>query len=327
MSDNIPLIVVLPVYEDRESAIILLREMLRLPTRPYVVVVEDGSIVSPFDAADIAAAGLDGEVLHLVRNVGHQRAIAVGLCYIAANHAFDWAVVMDSDGEDKPEAIPAMLEQLKQGNFEVIVAQRRRRSETVGFRIFYVVYKLIFQILTGRAISFGNFSVLRPLAVRRVAAMQELWVHYAASLMTSRMRIGALPTDRGTRYDGKPHMDFVSLTLHGLRSIMVFAEDVLVRVGLFSIAVASGAIVLLAAAVALKLMGYATPGWFTTAVGTLLLIVLQAGVLTFVTLMVCGFVRASPQVTLQQVDALIARVEKTLKFASQRSARAKSDRA
>jgi hypothetical protein len=264
----------------------------------------------PLQIADIERADLQGEVLYLTRNMGHQRAIAVGLCYVAANFEADTVIVMDSDGEDQPQSIPALLEKLHAGDADVVVAQRRKRSETWKFRTFYVVYKLIFKLLTGRSIAFGNFSALAPVAVGRIAAMQEAWVHYAASLMTSRLRIEAVPTDRGKRYAGAPHMNFVSLSLHGLRSIMVFAEDVLVRVGLFSVLVASGAIVLLMAAVALKIVGYATPGWFSNAVGILLLMVLQAGVLIFVTLMVSGLVRSSPPMTKAQVDQLISRISR-----------------
>jgi hypothetical protein len=105
-------------------------------------------------------------------------------------------------------------------------------------------------------------------------------------------------------------MNFTSLGLHGLRSIMVFAEDVLVRVGFFSTAVAVAAVGLLGAAVALKIVGYATPGWFSTAIGLLLILVLQAGVLTFVTLMVSGFVKNGPPLTRAQIDQLIARIDK-----------------
>ena len=50
----------------------------------YIVVVEDGSVREPFEASLIAKLGLTGEVIYLVRNLGHQRAIAAGLTYIAA---------------------------------------------------------------------------------------------------------------------------------------------------------------------------------------------------------------------------------------------------
>jgi glycosyltransferase involved in cell wall biosynthesis len=312
MLHNAPVVIVMPVYEDRESAKLLLRELADvLPAPPYVVAVEDGSVREPLRIGDITGAGLTGEVLYLMRNMGHQRAIAVGVSYVAAHLETESLIVMDSDGEDTPQSIPALLERLRRGDVDAVFARRRKRTETLKFRAFYTVYKLIFKLLTGRTIAFGNFSALGPIAIRRIAAMQEAWVHYAASLLVSKLRIGEVPTDRGRRYAGKPHMNFTSLSLHGLRSIMVFAEDVLVRVGLFSVIFAVAATGMLGAAVVLKIIGYATPGWFSTAVGLLLLMVLQAGVLTFVTLMVSGFVKSGPPLTKAQLDQLIARVEKS----------------
>ena len=49
-------------------------------------------------------------VIHLNRNVGHQRAIAIGLCYINDNAPSDYVVVMDGDGEDKATDIKTLLE-------------------------------------------------------------------------------------------------------------------------------------------------------------------------------------------------------------------------
>jgi hypothetical protein len=106
-------------------------------------------------------------------------------------------------------------------------------------------------------------------------------------------------------------MNFISLALHGLRSMMVFAEDVLVRVGPFCAAMAALAVVLLGTSVVLKTIGYATPGWFSVAAGILVLIVMQAGVLTFVTLMISGLIRSAPPISRSGLADLIERVERT----------------
>jgi hypothetical protein len=305
------LLVIMPVYEDRPSASALIQDLARhCPVAPYIVAVEDGSLRDPLTPSSLSDAGLDGEILYLVRNMGHQRAIATGLSYVAQNYEPDAVVVMDSDGEDRPESIAALIEELQRSDNDAVVARRRKRSEKLGFRVFYVVYRMIFQGLTGRTIRFGNFTALSGRAVRRLAAMQELWVHFAASLMVSRLRIGAVATDRGVRYAGKSQMNFVSLSLHGLRSIMVFAEDVLVRVGMSCAVLAAAAVGLLTLTLFLKVIGYATPGWFSTASGILIIILMQSGILMFSTLMVSGIVRSAPPLTSSQIDLLIDRIEK-----------------
>ena len=105
-------------------------------------------------------------------------------------------------------------------------------------------------------------------------------------------------------------MNFVSLALHGLRSMMVFAEDVLVRVGLFCALLATLALGLLVTAVGLKVSGFATPGWFTAAAGLLILILMQAGVLTFVTLMISGMNRGAAPVSNAALDGIIDHIER-----------------
>jgi hypothetical protein len=92
-------------------------------------------------------------------------------------------------------------------------------------------------------------------------------------------------------------MNFVGLVLHGFKGLMVFAEDVLVRVGIFSASVGLLTILGVVAAVVLKLVGFSTPGWFSIALGTLLLIFLQTGALSLMTLMLTGVVRGGTVTT------------------------------
>jgi len=287
------LVVVTPVYEDVEASSRLFKELNKaLGSDVYIVAVDDGSVRQPVNINSIQAAELDGVVIKLKRNVGHQRAIAIGLNYVAdqlpsATHV----VVMDSDGEDLPETIKALLAALEQPDVDIVVAQRKSRVETLRFRMFYVVYKWLFLLLSGRKISFGNFMALKPNAVKRMAAMQELWIHVAGCALSSRLRIATCLLDRGPRYAGHSKMNFVGLALHGFKGLMVFAEDVLVRVGIACTVVAMSSVVGSVVAVALKLQGYSTPGWFSVALGILVLVFLQTGALTLMTLMLTGVVR------------------------------------
>ena len=51
------------------------------------------------------------DIIHLNCNMGHQRAIAIGLSEVFNRKTIDAAVVMDSDGEDRPEDIPLLIQQ------------------------------------------------------------------------------------------------------------------------------------------------------------------------------------------------------------------------
>ena len=287
-------VVVMPVYEDREAASRLMKNLQQeYGGAVTVVAVDDGSVRHPIDASLLDEAGIKGVVIKLRRNVGHQRAIAIGLNYVA-DHMPDCpcTIVMDSDGEDTPESIRELVVPLQSPDVDVVVAERKSRVETWRFKAFYAVYKALFQLLSGRKISFGNFMALKPFAIKRVAAMQELWMHIAACVLTSKLRLKTTPIDRGPRYAGKSKMNFVGLALHGFRALMVFAEDVLVRVGIACSLVAVMTIVGSIVAVGLKLAGVATPGWFSVALGILLLMFLQTGAVTLMTLMLTGVVRS-----------------------------------
>jgi hypothetical protein len=107
---------VVPVFNDWESVAELLLSLDRLPQLGaisfHVILVDDGSN-RPREL------GLDPrrcvrtthlEVLNLVCNLGHQRAIAVGLAAAADLPNISGVLVMDSDGEDRPEDISALLD-------------------------------------------------------------------------------------------------------------------------------------------------------------------------------------------------------------------------
>lgn len=294
-----PVIVVTPVYEDGEASSRLFKELAaQFGGECGVVAVDDGSVRQPMKIASIEDAGLEGVILKLRRNVGHQRAIAIGLGYVSEKIAPDRRViVMDSDGEDMPSTIPLLIERLSAANVDVVVAQRRSRVETALFKIFYVIYKAFFSLLTGRPISFGNFMALKAHAVRRLVAMQELSIHVAAAVLASKLRTEICPLDRGPRYAGQSKMNFVGLVLHGFKALMVFAEDVLVRVGIACAVIAALSIGGAGTAIILKLAGYSTPGWFSVALGLLVLMLLQTGALALMSLMLTGVMRGGTVTT------------------------------
>jgi hypothetical protein len=296
---NHSLIVVTPVYEDVEASSRLFKELAQeFKQEVFVVAVDDGSVKQPLSIASLEQAGVQGAVLKLRRNVGHQRAIAIGLGY-ASEHIQpgQQIVVMDSDGEDLPSTIHALLKNLESEDVDVVVAQRKSRVETWRFKAFYQIYKRFFSLMTGRAISFGNFMAMKPHAVKRLVVMQELSIHVAGAVLASKLRAATCSLDRGPRYAGQSKMNFVGLVLHGFKGLMVFAEDVLVRVGIACAAIAGLAVLGTSTAVVLKLLGYSTPGWFSIALGILVLMFLQTGALALMTLMLTGVVRGGTVTT------------------------------
>lgn len=270
------LAVLMPVFDDWDAArIVVDRVRHALGTEHATYVLVDDASPTP---APSNIEGKDVRVVQLRRNLGHQRAICVGLCWIRDHLKADTVVVMDADGEDLPEDVPRLLDRFTSSDGRAVTfASRRRRSERALFRFLYLLYRWLHYALTGIHVRVGNFSVLSRDHLERLVASAELWNHYAASVFKSRVPIQSLPLDRAPRVSGTSRMSFVSLVLHGLSAISVFAETVVVRLlvalGVLAVVVFG----LLAAVVVIRVRtSLAIPGWATMSFGILLVLLSQA---------------------------------------------------
>jgi hypothetical protein len=308
--------IVTPVYEDAESFAELCRRLALVErgagARFHVIAVDDGSLAAPPKLSALTEARLSGEVLRLARNVGHQAAIAIGLAQASSLPNISACIIMDSDGEDSPEAIPRLLEQVSGSSVDVAAAQRAKRSETLTFQAFYAVYKRLFRLLTGQVLRFGNFMALSPVALERLSGMYETFTHVAAAVVKAKLRRADVPTDRAARYAGESKMNFPSLVLHGMRAVMVFSDLVLTRMALALVAMAAVVVAVVIGAFAAKLLGATTPGWVTIVTGFALSLFLQTGLFTMITLIVSslGRVDTPPRVRERALE-YVARTERT----------------
>ena len=277
------LVIVMPVFDDWAAVSKLLRQFDEvrsdLPERLHVILVDDGSVARCPEGILNAFSDQDTtiEVLRLARNLGHQRAIAVALCYVCDYCDSRGVLVMDCDGEDPPQAIPGLLEQsYDKGNDCVVFASRKRRSESLVFSLFYHIYRSLHFILTGIPVRVGNFSYIPHPFIRRLAVSSELWNHYAATVFVSKLPYTSIPIARARRLEGRSRMGFSHLVSHGLASMSVFSALVGTRV-LVTLAVSLGlALVLLALVLAVRVFTtLAIPGWATFTVGILLLLITQ----------------------------------------------------
>ena len=113
----------------------------------------------------------------LRRNLGHQRAIAIGLAHIQRSGKCDAVVVMDADGEDTPEGVAQLLHAYTESHgSRAIFAERSRRTESVSFRCFYHLYKILHRSLTGFSVRVGNFSILPARYLNTLVVLSELGI-------------------------------------------------------------------------------------------------------------------------------------------------------
>jgi hypothetical protein len=217
------------------------------------------------------------DILRLLRNVGHQRAICIGLCHIADNLPCDRIIVMDGDGEDDPNDIPELLKASDQSTeTSIVFAERRRRTESILFRFFYYIYRLLHLILVGLRVRFGNYSVVPFEYARQLVVVAEMWNHYAASIILSRLPYTSVPCSRAPRLTGASKMNFVSLVVHGLSALAVFSDRIGARVLMGSIHLMFLTIIGMASVVIIRFTTeLSIPGWAAFAFGVLLLLLGQ----------------------------------------------------
>jgi hypothetical protein len=229
------LAVLTPNYNDWAALDTLIRaldrEFASAGRSADILIADDGSQIAPPAGEPLTLAAVRSvEVLHLRRNLGHQRAIAIGLAYLEAHSTCEAVVVMDGDGEDRPEDVNRLIDRLEQEDLQrVVFAERMRRSEGRIFATLYWVYRAIHWLLTGERVRVGNFSVLPRGLLRRLVSVSDLWNHYAAAVYHARIPYVTIPTTRGTRYAGRSHMNFVALVTHGLSAMSVFGDRIGVR--------------------------------------------------------------------------------------------------
>jgi polyisoprenyl-phosphate glycosyltransferase len=275
--------VLIPVYNDWEALSLLLprldRALQTAGRTARVCVVDDGSTVSTPAARPEPYLAIEGvDVLVLRRNLGHQRAIAIGLAHLAHEGRTGAVVVMDGDGEDAPEDVPRLLASLElEGCDTVVFAERRRRSEGPLFAGFYAIYRWLHWLLTGIPVRVGNFSALPARHLQSVVVVSEVWNHYAAAIFKAKLPRTSIPTTRAQRLCGQSRMNFVSLVGHGLSALSVHAEVVGVRLLVVVLALSVLMTTVLVGVIGIRIFtDLAIPGWATMAAGLLLVLLSQA---------------------------------------------------
>src|SRR5260370_30579391 len=159
------LAIVIPVFNDWESVGTLLPALDgALSTRNLaaeVVLVDDCS-ETPVSGEVRGLTFRHLQIVKLIRlrrNLGHQRAIAVGLLSVHESRTGLRAiVVMDGDGEGKPEDVPRLIDELERHDGKyVIFAARAKRLEHPAFQMMYHLYRLVHLMLTEVSVRVWNF--------------------------------------------------------------------------------------------------------------------------------------------------------------------------
>lgn len=292
MNSNLKKVIcVTPIYNDWESFGILKKAIEKeFDSEPSfsidIVIVNDGSI-EEFDENNLKG-GINTQIINLKTNVGHQRAIAIGIQFVFnCFQDFDYVVVLDSDGEDKPQDIKTLINKCETlSNKKIIFAQRHKRQESKIFKTGYFFYKYIFYWLTGQKINFGNFSCIPKKLLKNIVYRESLWNHYSGSIIHSKLPYDKVLLDRGKRYAGSSKMNFTNLILHGLSSISVYFDFLSVRILKLALMGVGLCFISVVTVLYVKLFTeQSIPGWASNLILIIFSIILQLSSVTLIVLL------------------------------------------
>ena len=225
--------ILIPLYNDWKSVSKLLNE-IDIQTNNWsaevsVIIVNDASTEEKSDLYSNYKKIKSVKILNMKENRVHQRCIAAGLKYISENEDFDHVIIMDADGEDRPEELNDFYKKSLENPNKTITGNRFKRSEGVAFRFLYEVHKILTFLFTGKFIKFGNFSCLPKNHVEQLIQKPYLWNSYSSSVVRTISERTSISSVRGFRYVQPSKMNFFSLLFHSLSIISVFRGTVIIH--------------------------------------------------------------------------------------------------
>ena len=222
--------ILIAVYNDWSSLDILLGEIYKKLNNTVwknyeVYIVNDASTIEIPEKIRRKT-----KIINLFNNIGSQGAISIGVKYIQKNiDDITHLLIMDSDGEDKPEDIIRLLDECKINENKIVFARRKKRKESVLFRALHFIYKKIFKMLIGKDLDFGNFSCMTKANLNKIVNINNLQTHYSASILRSKIPFSKVDCEKGFGIEGSSKLNFWKHFAHALMSLSVFVDLIAIK--------------------------------------------------------------------------------------------------
>jgi dolichol-phosphate mannosyltransferase len=205
--------VVLPVYNEAralpEVASRISMAMRSCDADFEMIFVNDGSSDSSPAILDQLAAG-DPRIraVHLSRNFGHQAAIQAGL----AQAAGDAVILMDSDLQDSPEALPRFVAEWLSG-YDVVYAIRTHRKEGLWKRLLFTAFHRLLAAIATVPIpaDAGIFGLIDRRVAREILALDEHDRYFPGLRSWVGFPQTGIVVPRNQRYDERPRVSLAGL--------------------------------------------------------------------------------------------------------------------
>jgi len=219
-------IILIPIYNDWESLVKLLKNIneniknIKEVQFDCVIVNDCSTIKNPKIIIPPQINSI--KIIHMSKNKGHARCNAFGINYLSDNSNFDYLILMDGDGEDRPEEVKLLVDKILLEPNTSVVAKRIKRSEGFLFQMLYRLHKYLTLFTTGKLINFGNYSCLTKTDLKILSTKASLWSSYSGSFKCNIKSYNEINSIRGMRYFGPTQMSLYKLIIHSFSIIAVF---------------------------------------------------------------------------------------------------------
>jgi len=167
------------------------------------------------------------KIISLKKNLGSQKAIAIGLSYLKSIKDDFFITVMDGDGEDGPTRVKTMLDVAKKNPNHIVISNRKKREEAFLIIFLYKLHLIITFLFTFKWISFGNFSTFNKKNLRYLLSNNSSWYAHSSSVLKN-CKVKNLYFKREKRYYDKSKLGIFSLMEHSLRVNTVFYKNIFI---------------------------------------------------------------------------------------------------
>ena len=235
------LIILISIYNDWKSVFKLLEnidlQIADWDTEVSILIVNDASTEdrpkTELNLKQIKSV----RIINMKKNRGHARCYAAGLKFLTEKEDFDQIILMDGDGEDRPEELTMLVNKSKENPLKTVTANRIKRSEGPFFKFLYQSHKILAYIFTGKLIKFGNYVWLPKIFASKLAKEACIWSSFSGSVakIISDSDRTSIASIKGQRYFGPSKMNFFDLLIHSFSIIAVFKRTTIVRSALFLI--------------------------------------------------------------------------------------------
>jgi dolichol-phosphate mannosyltransferase len=248
----------------------IIAALLPLQLHYEIIYVNDGSKDNSLPIImGLSEENASVKYIDFSRNFGHQIAISAGLEHAVGERI----VIMDGDGQDPPELIPALLTKSKEG-FEVVYAKRKKRKgesflKKLTAKLFYRFLANITQIEI--PLDTGDFRLIHRKVQKVLLNMPEQHKYLRGQIAWIGFNSTFVEYDREERMGGNTKFTYGKMMRFATDGISGFSNWPLKVATMLGFAVSGIAFMLIVYSLYQKFYGFTEVGWTSLHISVLFL--------------------------------------------------------